>query len=157
MFMLKTYTQVQIQIVFAVKFRRALIKPEWKEELYKYITGIVRLQGHKMLAINGVEDHIHILIGMKPVQSLSALVQDIKGDSSKWINQKGLVSGRFAWQESFGAFSYSQSHVSNVIHYIQNQEAHHRKKTMVEEYKEVLKKFEVEFDERYIIQPLLDG
>ena len=101
-----TYTQIHIQFVFAVKYRQGLIKKEWKDDLYKYITGIIQNQGHKLLAINGVEDHIHILIGLRPKQSISDLMQDVKGGSSKWINDNKFTLGRFEWQEGYGAFSY---------------------------------------------------
>lgn len=121
----------------------------WKEELYRYITGIVQNQGHKVLAINGMPDHVHLFFGMRPAQSLSDLMRAVKGDSSKWINDKRFVRGRFSWQEGYGAFSYSKSHVPNVIQYIRNQENHHRKRTFIEEYHELLEKFEVPFEARY--------
>ncbi|MEQ8687120.1 MAG: IS200/IS605 family transposase [Imperialibacter sp.] len=147
-----TYTQIHLQIVFAVKYRQGLIEKAWKDDLYKYITGTIQSYDHKMLAINGVEDHIHILIGMRPTQSLSDLLQDIKSGSSKWINDNKLTKRKFAWQEGYGAFSYSKSHVPNVIRYIHNQEEHHRKKSFLEEYDEFLKKFEVDYDRRYIFK-----
>ncbi len=126
--MANTYTQVHIQAVFAVQNRDCVIHSSWKDELYKYITGILKKNEHKPLIINGMPDHIHILFGMRPIQSLSELMQDIKGDSSKWINEKGFLKSRFSWQEGYGAFSYSKSQVINVINYIKNQEEHHRKK-----------------------------
>jgi len=153
--MVNTYTQIHIHLIFVVKYRQSLIADSWKNELYDYISGIIGNQGHKLLAINGIEDHVHILIGMRPVQSLSDLTQDIKGDSSKWINKKKFLPTRFAWQESYGAFSYSKSHVHRVITYIQNQEKHHRKKDFITEYKECLQKFEVEYNERFIFKPLI--
>jgi len=152
--MANTYTQIHIQVVFAVQNRRSLIAPAWKEELYRYITPIVQAPGHKLLQINGMPDHIHILFGMRPTQALSDLVQHVKQDSSKWINEKGLVGGRFSWQEGFGAFSYSNRDVPNVISYIQNQEEHHRVRTFHEEYVEFLKDFEVDHDERYIFKEI---
>jgi REP element-mobilizing transposase RayT len=152
--MANTYTQIHIQAVFVVQNRACIIHQTWKEELYKYISGIIRNHGHKVLAINGMPDHLHVLIGMRPTQSLSDLIQDIKGDSSKWINQQGFIKNRFSWQEGYGAFSYSKSHVASVIDYIRNQEEHHRKKTFIEEYHDFLKKFEIEFDERYIFKPI---
>lgn len=124
----------------------------WKDELYKYITGIIQTQRHKLVIINGVADHVHILIGYRPHQSLSDLVQDIKGSSSKWINEKKFTRSKFAWQEGYGAFSYSHSHLSKVINYIKNQEQHHKKITFMEEYKSFLKNYDVEFDERYILK-----
>lgn len=147
-----TYTQIHIQLVFAVKFRRALIQDSYKQELYQYITGIVQSYGHKLLAINGVADHIHIFIGMRPTQSIADLMQDIKGNSSKWINEKKFLNVKFEWQGGYGAFSYSKSHVQNVINYVKNQEKHHAKQTFRDEYIEFLKKFDIEFDERYIFQ-----
>jgi len=122
--------------------------------LYKYITGIIQNNGHKLLAINGMPDHIHLFVGMRHTQSISDLAQDVKGDSSKWINQKKFVKGRFSWQEGFGAFSYSKSHVDHVIDYIKNQAIHHKKKTFIEEYHDLLEKFGIEFDERYIFKPV---
>jgi putative transposase len=147
-----TYTQIHIHAVFTVQDRYCLIGNSWKEELYRYIYGILQKNGHKVLAINGMQDHIHIFFGMRPTQSLSGLMQDIKGDSSKWINLKGFVKGRFSWQEGYGAFSYSRSQVNHVIEYIKNQEIHHRKKTFIEEYLEFLEKFEIPYDERYIFK-----
>ena len=150
--MANTYTQIHIQAVFAVQERNCIIREAWKDELYKYISGIVQNNGHRMLIINGMPDHIHLFFGMKPTQSLSGLMQDIKGDSSKWINQKGFIKSHFSWQEGYGAFSYSKSSVDNVIDYVKNQAFHHRKKTFVEEYREFLDKFEIDFDERYIFK-----
>ena len=152
--MANTYTQIHIQTVFTVQNRDCIIKKAWKDELYKYISGIIQNHGHKVLAINGMPDHIHIFFGMRPTQSLSDLMQDIKGDSSKWIKQKGFVKVRFAWQEGYGAFSYSKSHVDSVIDYIKNQDIHHRKKTFIEEYHDFLEKFEVDYDERYVFEPV---
>lgn len=150
--MANTYTQIHLQLVFAVKYRAALIEQSWKAELYQYISGIIREQKHKLLIINGVADHVHILIGFKPHQSLSALMQDIKGSSSKWINDRRFAKTKFNWQEGYGAFSYSNAHLSNVINYIKNQEEHHRKIDFIEEYKTLLKEYEIDFDERYILK-----
>jgi REP element-mobilizing transposase RayT len=152
--MANTYTQIHIHAIFSVQNRKSIIQPLWKEELCRYITGIVQNNGHKLLAINGMPDHIHLLLGMRPTQSLSNLMQDIKGDSSKWINNKGFIKSRFSWQEGFGAFSYNKSMVNCAIDYIKNQELHHRKKTFLEEYHEFLEKFEVDFDERYLFIPI---
>lgn len=152
--MANTYTQIHIQAVFAVKYRVGLIAPEWRHELYRYMTGIIQHYDHKLMQINGVEDHVHILFGMRPTQALSDLMKQVKQDSSKWINEKGLVRGRFAWQEGYGAFSYSKRDVPMLIRYIQNQEAHHRVRNFMDEYLELLKEFEVEYDERYIYKPL---
>lgn len=152
--MANTYTQLHIHVVFSVQNRASLIRRSFKKDLYKYITGIIQNNGHKLLAINGTSDHIHILIGLKPNQSLSNLMQDIKGDSSKWINKNGFTIERFRWQEGYGAFSYSKSQVNNVINYIKNQETHHHRKSFIEEYNEFLKEFEIPFDERYIFKPV---
>jgi len=148
--MANTYTQIYIQTVFAVKNRVCLINKEWKDELYKYITGIVENNNHKLIAINGVPDHIHIFIGMKPDQSISDLLQDIKGASSKWVNEKKFVKGKFQWQSGYGAFSYSQSQIDKVVKYIQRQEEHHRRKTFKEEYVALLKAFEIVHNEKYL-------
>ncbi|WP_346862301.1 IS200/IS605 family transposase [uncultured Draconibacterium sp.] len=152
--MANTYTQVHIQMIFSVQNRISVIRKSWEKELYQYITGIIQNYNHKVLAINGMPDHIHILIGMRPTQALSDLLQDIKGSSSKWINQKGFVNGQFSWQEGFGAFSYSRSHVDAVIEYITKQKEHHKKRTFIEEYLEFLKKFDIPFNERYIFNPV---
>lgn len=150
--MANTYTQIHIQFVFAVKHRDGLIHSSFKTELYQYISGIIKYHNHKLLAINGMPDHIHILIGMRPTQSISDLLQDIKGNSSKWINEKNFLKVKFEWQEGYGAFSYSKSKVNRVIDYIKNQEQHHTNKTFLEEYLEFLKTFEVEYDTRYIFK-----
>jgi REP element-mobilizing transposase RayT len=144
-----TYTQLHIQFVFAVKYRDALIQKTWKDELHKYITGIFQDNGHKMMQVNTMPDHIHIFIGMRPTQSIAALVQNVKAESSKWIKDKKFCNSPFAWQEGYGAFSYSRSHVPEVIRYIQNQEAHHQKETFLDEYRKMLNAFEIEYDEQY--------
>ena len=150
--MANTYTQIHLQGIFAVKKRTGLIQIEWKDELYKYITGIIQEQDHKLLAINGMPDHLHVFFGMRPIQSLSDLMQEIKQDSSKWINKKKFIKEKFEWQQGFGAVSYSKSQASGVIAYVQNQEVHHRKITFLDEYKKFLEKFEVDYDERYIFE-----
>ncbi len=150
--MANTYTQIHLQFVFAVKNRNALIKAEWENDLYKYITGIVTHQEHKLLAINGMPDHLHLLVGMRPHQSVSELLQDIKGDSSKWINQNKLTPYKFEWQEGYGAFSYGASQVDNVIEYIHQQKQHHSKKTFLDEYRDFLKLFKIDYDNRYIFK-----
>ena len=152
--MANTYTQIHIQVVFVVKNRDCIIRKLWEDELFRYMTGIIQNHGHKVLAINGMPDHVHVLFGMRPAQALSDLMLNVKGDSSKWINQKGFVRGRFSWQEGYGGFSYSKSHVDNAIDYIKNQKIHHRKKTFMEEYLEFLEKFEVPYDERYLFEPV---
>ncbi len=149
-----TYTQLHIHAVFAVQNRECIIREPWADELYKYISGIVKNNNHKILAINGMPDHIHLLFGMRPMQSLSDLMQDIKSGSSKWINAKKFIKGKFSWQEGYGAFSYSKSQLPNIINYIENQKEHPKKKTFTEEYQEILRHFEIEFDEKYIFKPI---
>jgi REP element-mobilizing transposase RayT len=149
-----TFTQVHIHAVFTVQNRTSLISKSWEDRLYKYITGIIQNNGHKLLIINGMSDHIHVFFGMRPNQSLSDLMQDIKGDSSRWINENKLVTGKFSWQEGYGAFSYAKSQVPSVIKYIQSQEPHHRKKSFIEEYRKMLEDFGIEYDERYIFKPI---
>ena len=152
--MANTYTQIHIQTVFVVKNRKCLISKNWQDELYKYISGITANHGHKVLQINGMPDHVHLLLGFRPTQALSDLMQQIKQDSSVWINQNGFLQNRFSWQAGYGAFSYAKSQVPNVIRYIQNQEGHHKKKTFTEEYVELLKEFEVDFNQQYIFNPV---
>jgi len=152
--MANTYTQIHIQTVFSVQDRSWIIRKTWKNELFQYISGIIQNQGHKVLTINGMPDHQHVFFGMRPNQALSDLIQDVKGDSSKWINKKGFVTGHFSWQEGFGGFSYSKSHVDHVIDYIKFQEIHHRRKSFIEQYLQFLEKFEVPYDERYIFKPV---
>ena len=153
--MANTFTQIYIQFVFAVQNRVSLIQPEWKDELYKYVTGIVQKNKHKLIVINGVANHIHIFVGYKPHQLIPELMQDVKGSSSKWINEKRFVKGKFSWQESYGAFSYSHSQIDQVVKYINNQEQHHKRKTFREEYIELLEKFNIPFDERYILKDIV--
>ncbi|WP_310377710.1 IS200/IS605 family transposase [Flavobacterium sp.] len=148
--MANTYSQVYIQIVFAVKGRQNLIAKENREELHKFITGIITNREQKLIAIFAMPDHVHILIGMKPNISISDLVRDIKAGSSKFINDSKWINGKFNWQEGFGAFSYSKSSIDNVVKYILTQEEHHNKKTFKEEYLYFLKKFEIEYDEKYV-------
>ena len=152
--MSNTYTQVYIQAVFTVQNRISLIMSEWEDELYKYMTGIVQNNGHKLIVVNGMPDHIHLFIGMKPTQGLSDLIQEVKGDSSKWIREKGFVKGKFEWQAGFGAFSYSISQIDAVVKYINNQKRHHQKKTFIQEYIDFLEKFKVSYDPRYIFKPV---
>jgi putative transposase len=151
-----TFTQLHIQFVFAVQGRQNLIQSHFREELEKYITGIIQERKHKVLAIYCMPDHIHILVGKRPNQSESDLVREIKVSSSGLITERKWVDGRFSWQEGYGAFSYSKSHVENVISYIRNQPLHHRKKTFKEEYIEFLEKFEIEFDQRYLFNWIAD-
>ncbi len=148
--MANTYTKIYIHSVFSPQNRESLIHKSWEEELYKYITGIVQNNGHKMLAINGMSDHIHLFIGMKPNQSISDLIRDIKSNSSKWINEKRFVYGKFSWQEGFGAFSYGHSQINNVINYINQQKEHHNKQNFKSEYLLLLRKFDITYNNEYI-------
>lgn len=147
-----TFSQIYIQIVFAVKFRKSMIHHSWEDDLYKYITGIIQNKGQKLIAINGMPDHIHIFIGMKPSCNLSDLVREIKKSSNDYIKEKKFTLEKFQWQEGFGAFSYSQSHIDNVVKYINNQKMHHSKQTFKEEYLDFLRKFEVEYNEKYLFE-----
>jgi putative transposase len=152
--MANTYTQIYIHVVFAVEGRQNLIAPEHNDELQKYITGIVSGQKHKLIAINNMPDHLHLLVGLRPDAALSELVRDIKANSSHFINEKRWVMGRFSWQEGFGAFSYSRSQLGTVIRYIQDQQQHHAGRTFSDEYTQLLERFGVEYDRRYIFKAL---
>ncbi|HEX4888019.1 MAG TPA: IS200/IS605 family transposase [Luteibaculaceae bacterium] len=145
-----TYSQIYIQIVFAVKGRESLIHRSWEERLYQYITGIIRAKGQKLIAINGMPDHIHIFIGMKPSCCLSDLVREIKKSTNDFINENSLTKHSFRWQEGFGAFSYSRSHISNVARYIANQKEHHKKVTFKKEFIDQLEEYEIDYDERFL-------
>ena len=145
-----TFSQIYIHIVFAVKGRENLISKEWNDKLYKYIAGIIKGKGQKPIIINGMPDHIHAFVGLKPSIAISDLVRDIKNNSTNFINKNKFVRGKFSWQEGFGAFSYSQSQIRNVYEYIKNQEKHHKKNTFREEYLSLLKKFEIKYDEKYL-------
>ncbi|MBD2754457.1 IS200/IS605 family transposase [Spirosoma validum] len=147
-----TYSQIYIQLVFAVKGRENLIKEEFRDELEKYICGIVNGKSQKVLALYCMPDHTHLLLSVKPNISLSDLVRDIKANSSAWINDRKLLKNKFNWQEGFGAFSYSKSHLDNVINYILSQPVHHQKRSFKDEYLAFLEKFEVEYDERYLFE-----
>src|ERR1041384_7083136 len=152
--MANTYSQIYLQIVFAVEGRQSLIRKEHKEELHKYLTGIVTERRQKLLAVHCMPDHSHILIGLRPSIALSDLVHDIKIASANFVNGKRWVVGRFSWQEGFGAFSYGHSQLTRIIRYIRDQEQHHAKLTFREEYLRFLKKYEIEHEERYIFKPL---
>lgn len=147
---MSTYSQIYIQVVFAVKNRDALIATTWEERLYQYITGIIQNKGQKMLAINGMSDHLHFFIGMKPNCCLSDLVREVKKSSNEMINGKRLSKFKFSWQEGYGAFSYHHSQIDAVVNYVMNQKEHHKKISFKEEYIDFLKKFEIEYDEKYL-------
>ncbi len=145
-----TFSQIYIQCVFAVKGRENLLQKPWRDEVFKYMTGIVEGKNQKSIIINGVSDHVHIFVGLKPSMCISALMRDIKNTSSRFINEQKYPKGKFSWQEGYGAFSYSHSQIDQVYQYIFNQEQHHQKKTFREEYIDFLQKFEVEHDEKYL-------
>lgn len=147
---MSTYSQIYIQIIFAVKGRDSLIHADWEEQLYKYITGIVQNKEQKMLAINGITNHIHFLIDMRPSCCLSDLVREIKKSTNVFINDNKLTKINFSWQTGFGAFSYSHSQLDSVIAYIMNQKEHHKKKTFKEEYIEFLNQFKITYDDKYL-------
>ena len=148
-----TYTQIYIHIVFAVKGRQNLIPKQHKSELHGYIMGIIRNKKQTVIQINSMPDHIHILVGVTPDTAISNLVRDIKANSTKFINQKQWVMGRFEWQAGFGAFSYGRSQLEDIVKYIKNQEKHHSRKTFREEYLEILKRFNVPYNEKYVFDP----
>jgi REP element-mobilizing transposase RayT len=147
-----TYTQLYIQIVFAVKGRENYIKESFREELQKYITGIIANKKQKLYAIYCMPDHLHLLVSMTPSISISDLVRDIKSNSTAFIKEKKWVNSLFAWQEGFGAFSYHKSQANDVVGYILNQKEHHQKTTFKEEYFNFLKEFEIEYDEKYLFE-----
>ena len=150
--MANTFSQMYAQFIFSPKGRQNLILPSFEEELFKYITGIVQNKGQKLIAINGMPDHIHLFIGFKPSIALSDLVRDVKASSSKFINENKWLPHKFIWQEGFGCFTYSHSHLDSVAKYVLDQKVHHRKKTFLEEYVQLLKKFQVPFDDRFLFE-----
>jgi len=150
--MANTYTQIYIQVVIVVKGRNCLIPNDKKEMLYKYMTGIIQNKNHKLISINGISNHIHFLIGLNTAESLSELIKEVKRCSTNYINEKKWIKGKFSWQEGFGGFSYSRSQINRVVKYIENQEHHHKKKTFREEYIELLKKFEVTYNKKFIFK-----
>jgi len=152
-----TYTQLYIHCVFAVKYRNALISHTWEERLHQYITGILQNNGHKLLAVNSMPDHLHLFVGLNPKQSISDMMRLVKGDSSEFINKERFTVSKFYWQEGYGAFSNSRSQIDSVVKYIMNQKQHHSKKKFKEEYLNILKDYAVEYDEKYIFHDLLDG
>ena len=149
-----TYTQLHIHFVFAVKYRQAIIDPSWRQELHRYITGIVQGNHHKLLAVNSVTDHLHLFIGLHPNQAISELMRLVKGNSSEFINKKQFTRQEFFWQGGYGAFSDSHSQIDNVVNYVMTQEEHYRRKTFREEYIKMLNDYGVDYQERYIFQEL---
>ncbi|QQS40847.1 MAG: IS200/IS605 family transposase [Acidobacteriota bacterium] len=150
--MANTYSHLYAMVVFAVMGRSHCLKAEFREELFKYITGIVKNKGQKLMAIGGVEDHIHILVGYQPDIALSDLVRDVKSSSTRFINDKNLVRGKFMWQRGFGAFSYSHSHIDTVVRYVLNQEEHHKVGSFKDEYLALLDKYEIKYDDKYLFE-----
>jgi putative transposase len=148
--MANTYSQIHLQFIFVVKYRRGLIDKSWKTELYKYMTTCIQKHGHKVLIINGIEDHVHLFVGFRPSQSISSLAQEVKAATSKWINETKYLNREFRWQSGYAVFSYSLSEVPRVISYIKNQEAHHQKKTFQKEHLELLKEFNIEYQQEYL-------
>ena len=147
-----TFSQIYVQVVFAVRERQNFIKPSFEEEVYKYISGIITGKEQKSLAVNGMPDHVHVLVGLKPSMRISDLVRDIKNNSSNFINDNAWLKNHFSWQEGYGAFSYSESQFGKVIDYIKNQKQHHQKRTFRQEYLGFLKKFNVPFEEKYLFE-----
>jgi len=150
--MADTFSRIYVQIVFVVKGRRNLISEDWEDDLFKYITGIVKNKGQLLIAINGMLNHIHILIGMKPTLCLSDLVREIKKSSNEFINNNLLIDGKFYWQDGFGAFSYSHTDLKNVIRYIENQKQHHQKQTFKSEFINLLEEFNIPFNNDYLFE-----
>jgi len=146
----ETFSQIYIHIVFAVKGRENLISKNWDAKLNKYIAGIIKGKGQKPIIINGMPDHIHAFVGLNPSMAISDLVRDIKNNSINFINKNRFINGKFSWQEGFGAFSYSQSQIQNVYNYIKDQEIHHKRMTFREEYLDLLNKYKVDYDEKYL-------
>lgn len=147
-----TYTQIYIHLVFAVKGRENLIGKIWKDDLHKYISGIISKKGHKSIVVNGMPDHIHAFIGLKPAFAVSEVIRDIKNNSSNFINNNKFIRGKYSWQEGYGAFSYGHSQIEQVYNYIKNQEEHHKKQSFKNEYSTLLKKFDIPHEEKYLFE-----
>jgi putative transposase len=145
-----TFTQMYVQLVFAVKNRDAVLKEDFRERVFEYMSGIITNMKHKSMIINGTSNHVHILFGLNPSVSVSDTVHDIKRSSSLFINNEKLCPGRFSWQEGYGGFTYSRSQIADVYYYIENQESHHTKRTFREEYIDILIKNEIEYDQRFL-------
>jgi putative transposase len=144
------YTQMYVQLVFAVKYRSAVLTPDIRDQVFEYMSGILARLKHKSIIVNGVSSHVHILMGYNPTLSISDTVHDLKRGSSLFINEQRLTAGKFAWQEGFGGFTYSRSQLNDVYDYIQNQQKHHEKYSFKEEHIRFLDKFEIEYEERYL-------
>ncbi|MCA1752494.1 MAG: transposase [Flavobacteriales bacterium] len=150
--MANTYRSVLLQYVFAVKGRHNLLHKSWRDEVFRYMTGIIEAKGQKSIIVNGVSDHVHVLVGVKPPFEMDAFIRDVKNNSSKFINKKGWLPRKFSWQSGYGIFSYSQDQIHRLYEYILNQEAHHAKKSFKEEYIQLLKDFEIEYEEKYLFE-----
>jgi len=147
---MSTYTQIHIHTVFSVQNRDRLISEDWRKRLHDYIAAIVQNRGHKVLAMGGTDDHVHILFGLRSTQSLSSLMQKVKRDSAEWINSNRLVIGRFVWQDGYGAFSHSKSQIPDVARYIENQENHHKERSSFEEFKKILDDLDINYNAQYL-------
>jgi putative transposase len=147
-----TYSQIYLQIIISVQSRQNLILKSWKDQLQRYISGIITNKGHKSIIVNGVSDHLHMFIGFKPAYCISDLVRDVKNNSTNFINKNNFVHGKFSWQSGYGVFSYSHSQIENVYNYIRNQESHHAKKNFKEEYIDLLNKFQIAYEENYLFE-----
>lgn len=147
-----TFTQIYIHVIFAVKGRQNLLQKPWREEVFKYIAGIIKNKNQKPIIVNGVSDHVHLLLGLRPIMCLSDLIRDVKNNTTNFINEQKYIRSKFSWQEGYGAFSYSHSQLHNVYNYILNQEEHHRVKSFKEEYLNLLKEFEIEYEEKYLFE-----
>ena len=145
-----TFTQIYIQAVFAVKGRANLLKKPWREDVFKYISGIINNKGHKPIIVNGVQDHVHIFFGLKPTMAISDLIRDVKNNSSNFINENKWLRGKFSWQAGYGAFSYGHTQIQNVYEYIKNQEQHHQERTFQDEYLEFLAKHGRSYEKRFL-------
>ncbi len=150
-----TFTQLYVQYVFAVKGGDCLLEKKWRTELFKYISGTITSKGQKSIIVNGVSDHVHILVGLRPTMRISDLASDIKNNSSRFINDNGWVWGKFSWQKGYGAFSYSHSQLNTVYQYIEGQEEHHQRVTFREEYEKLLRQFEIEYDEKFLFDAVI--
>jgi REP element-mobilizing transposase RayT len=151
-----SYSQIYLQYVFAVKGRQNLLQKPWREEVFKYISGIIKGKNQKPIIVNGVSDHVHVFVSLRPAMPIPDLIRDIKNNSSNFINENKWVKGKFSWQEGYGVFSYSHSQIDKVYRYIANQEAQHEKKTFKDEYVDFLVKSEVDYDERYLFETYPD-
>lgn len=147
-----TFSQIYIQYVFAVKGRENLLHQPWREDVFKYMSGIIKGKNQKPIIVNGVSDHVHVFVGLKPTMGIADLVRDIKNNSSNFINEQKFLRGKFSWQEGYGVFSYAHSEIGNVYKYIANQEEHHKRRTFKEEYLDFLQKFEIEYNEKYLFE-----